>query len=390
MIKLLFFFTLAIYSFGIFAQKSKNIASDGINTCAGAVNIFENGDFNLQFTGKKSQSSISNYFSLESVEVGNQLWVAFIAPSTGELTFSADKHSGFLQMVVFEQDRKEICTEINSGIAEIARMYIKKESHHIGLDFKTGNGFMYTLKMQKGKKINILFATEEKSTDKMHLKWHFEPEVIVASEPKVLDRRFDDFAPTFSIKVRDAKTRKPIVASISIEESRGVDGLYVASDLFLNIDRKADMKVKCDVEGYFFKDSIIKTTPYKDQHILFTLTRVSKGMSVKIEDIEFKAGTSIITDASTPKLRRLKDFLLLNSQISIEIQGHVFAIGDNSIMGQKISEARAKRVRKYLIDNGIDRNRLKAKGYGNTKPIFEEPKFSYEEQANRRVEILVL
>ena len=91
----------------------------------------------------------------------------------------------------------------------------------------------------------------------MHLKWHFEPEVIVASEPKVLDRRFDDFAPTFSIKVRDAKTRKPIVASISIEESRGVDGLYVASDLFLNIDRKADMKVKCDVEGYFFKDSII-------------------------------------------------------------------------------------------------------------------------------------
>ncbi|MBL1280591.1 MAG: OmpA family protein [Fluviicola sp.] len=390
MIKLLFFLVLSIYSFGIFAQKSKRITSDGINTCVGAVNIFEDGDFTLQFTGKKTESPITRYFSLETVEVDNQLWVAFIAPSNGELTFSADKHSGFLQMVVFEQDRKEICTEINAGIAEIARMYIKKESHHIGLDFKTGNGFLYTLKMQKGKKINILFATEEKNTDKMHLKWHFEPEVVSISESKTLDRRFDDFAPTFSVKVRDSKTQEPLVASISIEESRGVDGLYVASDLFLNIDRKAKMKLKCDVEGYFFKDSIIETNPFEDQAILITLNRVKKGASIKIEDIEFKAGSSLITDASIPKLKRLKDFLLLNSQINIEIQGHVFAIGDNSMMGQKISEARAKRVRKYLIENGIDKDRLKAKGYGNTMPIFEEPKFSYEEQANRRVEILVL
>ena len=93
---------------------------------------------------------------------------------------------------------------------------------------------------------------------------------------------------------------------------------------------------------------------------------------------------------SEPKLNRLKDFLLLNSDISIEIQGHVFALGDNSLAGQKVSEARAKRVKKFLIEHGVNKNRLKSKGYGNTKPIYEEPKFSYEEQANRRVEILVL
>jgi outer membrane protein OmpA-like peptidoglycan-associated protein len=60
------------------------------------------------------------------------------------------------------------------------------------------------------------------------------------------------------------------------------------------------------------------------------------------------------------------------------------------MMGQNISEARAKRVVKYLIDNGIDKKRLKPVGYGNTRPIFEKPQFSYEEQANRRVEIVVL
>ena len=50
---------------------------------------------------------------------------------------------------------------------------------------------------------------------------------------------------------------------------------------------------------------------------------------------------------------------------------------------------RAKQVRKYLIYNGIHPSRMTAEGYGNTKPIFPNPKQAYEEQANRRVEILI-
>ena len=79
----------------------------------------------------------------------------------------------------------------------------------------------------------------------------------------------------------------------------------------------------------------------------------------------------------------------LNSDIKVEIQGHVFALGDNSLAAQRVSEARAKRVLKYLVDNGIDKDRLSAVGFGNTKPIYEKPKFSYEEQANRRVEVMI-
>ena len=82
--------------------------------------------------------------------------------------------------------------------------------------------------------------------------------------------------------------------------------------------------------------------------------------------------------------------MVLNADIKIEIQGHVFALGDNSLLGQRISVARAKRVMKYLIRQGIDKSRLKAVGYGNTRPVYAEPKLFSEEQANRRVEILVL
>lgn len=390
MTKLLIFLVLSLYSYGIMAQTSKRKSSGGINTCVGAVNVFENGKFTLQFTGEKTDDDIASYPSLSTVEKENQIWVSFIAPSSGDLQYIAEKESGYIQMIVFEQGKKEICSEIKSGVAEIARFYDKKTSAKVGLGFETGNGIMYTLKMQEGEKINILFATEKKLRDKLKLTWNFEPTVEIIKETKIIDKRFDDFAPTFSIIVRDKRTKEPLVATVSIEQSKNADGLYTASDIFLNIERKCDMEIRCDIEGYFFADTIVKVSPFDDMEVEFDLDRIKSGSSIKIEDIEFKPGSSEITDASIPKLKRLKDFLLLNSNIDIEIQGHVFELGDNSVMGQKISEARAKRVRKYLIENGIDKNRLKAKGYGNTKPVFEDPKFSYEEQANRRVEILVL
>jgi outer membrane protein OmpA-like peptidoglycan-associated protein len=44
----------------------------------------------------------------------------------------------------------------------------------------------------------------------------------------------------------------------------------------------------------------------------------------------------------------------------------------------------------YLIENGIDKERMTAVGYGNTLPVYKDAKFSYEEQANRRVEVKIL
>jgi outer membrane protein OmpA-like peptidoglycan-associated protein len=82
--------------------------------------------------------------------------------------------------------------------------------------------------------------------------------------------------------------------------------------------------------------------------------------------------------------------LALNAGIKIEIQGHVNETGQSSFDGQQISEARAKRVKKYLVENGINKDRLTTIGLGNTKPIYPNPKLASEEQANRRVEIKII
>ena len=355
----------------------------------GAINIFENGDFKLQFTGKRSSTSLEAYPSLIEVSNDNLIWVNFIAPENGKLTFNASVESDYLQMIVFDEMNGDICGEIKQGVSEIKRLHIKNDVKTVGLEYEIGGGVLYTLDLLKGEKILVAFATVEKSEQFLNLNWNYQQTVANYNEEKIVDRRDDDFTPIFRIVVKDAQTKLPLIANISIEGDRGTAGLYVASELMFNLERNCKLSIKCDVEGYFFNDRIEECTSFEDQEIEVFLEKVASGKSMQIEEIEFVPGTSQITTASEPKLKRLKDFLALNSELKIEIQGHVFALGDNSFAGQRISEARAKRVMKYLIDNGIDRDRLTAVGYGNTRPIYEEPRFSYEEQANRRVEIVV-
>lgn len=381
---------LAFFANNLLAQ-SKFEVSEAVNTCFGAANIFDSGDYKLQFTGKKGDNFISGYPSLKEISSDNQLWCSFIAPSDGKLNFDATVSDGFVQMVVFIQDENEICADIANGAAEIKRLYIGKDQTTVGLNKEIGGGTLYTLDVTGGNKINVLFTTEAKKQSLLDLHWTFDGAMpIDRFETKVVDHRDDDFAPTFTIKVRDKKTQQPLVANLSIEGLSSLEALYIGSDFYFNVERNCKLTIKCDVEGYFFDDRVETVTSVEDQEVIIELETITTGKSIAIEEIEFMPGTSEFTRSSEPKLNRLKDFLALNANLHVEIQGHVFALGKNSFAGQKISEARAKRVLKYLVDNGIDKSRLEAVGYGNTKPIYELPRFSYEEQANRRVEILIL
>ncbi|MBK6524906.1 MAG: OmpA family protein [Crocinitomicaceae bacterium] len=92
-----------------------------------------------------------------------------------------------------------------------------------------------------------------------------------------------------------------------------------------------------------------------------------------------------------PALKRLLDFLALNESVRIEIQGHVNDPGNkNPKHSMTLSENRAKAVKKWLKDNGIDESRLTEVGYGATQMIYEKPKNAMEEEANRRVTIMII
>ena len=55
-------------------------------------------------------------------------------------------------------------------------------------------------------------------------------------------------------------------------------------------------------------------------------------------------------------------------------------------INQILSENRAKSVMDYLITKGIDKKRLKATGYGDTKPVIADAQTEEDHQKNRRTE----
>lgn len=363
--------------------------------CLGSLNIFESNAYKLKFQGVKKESSIfSAYPALSNITSGNQLWISYIAPLNGTVSFQLKSTTSNFKFVIFQPFMSDVCSEIPDGMAEIKRMMISENCKQGGLDTLVNATNLYPMHLDAGQSIYIVIIGEPETISDLHLNFVFTPDVDETDDlnEKELDFRNDEFAPTFKICIRNAETNKPVIANLSIDGLKGLNGLYKGSDLLYNVPKNFRMNVKCEAEGFFFIDSTeITVSSMANQELVLKLEPVRSGKTMQIEEIEFTPGTSEFVPNGEGKLRRLRDFLALNSDIRIEIQGHVYEPGGhNSHAGQKISEARAKRVMKYLIDNGIEKSRLTAVGYGNTRPIYAEPKHGYEEQANRRVEIVVL
>ena len=129
----------------------------------------------------------------------------------------------------------------------------------------------------------------------------------------------------------------------------------------------------------------------KNSEILIELERLGPGKKLALEDIKFEQNSDVFMPIALPALKRLMDFLALNDEIKIEIQGHVNAPGvKNNLRIQNLSESRARAVKKFLKDNGIDANRMTVVGYGNLHMKYEEPTEPWQEEANRRVEIMII
>lgn len=104
-----------------------------------------------------------------------------------------------------------------------------------------------------------------------------------------------------------------------------------------------------------------------------------------IEVIKFEPGTSYLTIESQAALVNLDNFLRRQKEVSILVTGHTDNEGSR-IGNLNLSLTRAKIVREYLLELGLEEQRIKVSGAGDLYPTADNstPK---GREANRRVEI---
>lgn len=113
-----------------------------------------------------------------------------------------------------------------------------------------------------------------------------------------------------------------------------------------------------------------------------------KGQTIEIKNLYFKADEANINDTSYDVLDEVYEFLQENEDITIEIGGHTNGTPSHEYCDE-LSKERAKEVAEYLVDQGVDGDRIFYKGYGKRKSIASN--LTKEgRMKNQRVEIKIL
>ncbi len=181
----------------------------------------------------------------------------------------------------------------------------------------------------------------------------------------------------------DLSTSQIVVSSVSDQQTgEFMVSLPTDRNYALNVSRNGYLFYS---ENFELKGSHSSLKPFlKDVY----MQPVETGSVVVLRNIFFDFDKFDLKPESQVELNRLVDLLNQNKTMKIEIGGHTDNKG-SAEYNQKLSENRARSVYEYLINKGIDKNRLSYKGYGLTQPLTTND--TEEGRAiNRRTEFKVI
>lgn len=201
--------------------------------------------------------------------------------------------------------------------------------------------------------------------------------------------------------VKDAKT-KAIIANAKVILSDKVMK-EVGKDQSKTDGTFTFEKVNCNDSHYYlrgekekYETAEVNVTVGKDEVVYEILLNprevaIKKGMDLakvfEIKEIKFDYNKADIRPDAAVELTKIVEVMREYPKMKIDIRSHTDSRGADSY-NLKLSDRRAKATLEWIVKQGIDRKRLKAKGYGETRlvngcsngvPCTEE-----EHQENRR------
>jgi outer membrane protein OmpA-like peptidoglycan-associated protein len=112
-----------------------------------------------------------------------------------------------------------------------------------------------------------------------------------------------------------------------------------------------------------------------------------RGLVVTLGDLLFATGKSDLTGAAAPNLDKLSGFLAEYPDRTVLIEGHTDSVGREE-SNYFLSQRRADSVKSYLVNRGVQANRLTTAGLGQGSPVASNETATGRQQ-NRRVEVII-
>lgn len=151
-------------------------------------------------------------------------------------------------------------------------------------------------------------------------------------------------------------------------------------------------------ESYLSQTEEVTASNYSREKTLFVkleicAEKVDCGKGLGLKNVLFDLNKYIIKEDSKIELNRLVRFMQDNPDVKVEVGSHTDC-RSSSVYNQKLSQNRANASVDYVVSQGISRDRITGKGYGESKLLNEcadGVKCSEEQHAiNRRTEMKVI
>ena len=198
-------------------------------------------------------------------------------------------------------------------------------------------------------------------------------------------------------RVFDAVTKKPLSATVQLFDlgtnaltqqvySDAETGQYTA---VLNEGRAYAMYAAAP--GYLLKSlSFDYSAPRSFDPLTLDiyLDPAKSGRSAVLNNLFFDSNQAVLKPRSRTELDRLVEFLRQDPSLRVEVAGHTDNVGTPAA-NLTLSQRRAQAVLAYLSGHGVPAARLRAKGYGETKPLTANDSEAHRAE-NRRIELRIL
>jgi outer membrane protein OmpA-like peptidoglycan-associated protein len=200
------------------------------------------------------------------------------------------------------------------------------------------------------------------------------------------------------VMVTDSKTGKPLVsANVAILDERNnvIETRKTNTDGWVtySVDCNKAYSIVASADGYKKSTYSIAKHPGGKLDVVATLDPIESLIvngEVKLNDIYFEFDKSNITQQGAAELDKLVVLMEAKPELVIMAKAHTDNRGSEEY-NLSLSDRRARAVVQYVISNGIAKERISGKGYGESEPRVKCEECTEEEHAqNRRNEFLVV